>query len=725
MIQGFSQRILVACLLTFLMGELSAQVVIGTAPAQTLVQDVLVGSGVQISNVTSGGDPAQIGTFNSGNTVNLSINNGIMMTTGNIPTQMDPASFDYLGSAANAGTISSANENTINLVDDPDLNAILGSFGASESTNNIASIEFDFIPSGDSLAFNYIFASEEYDGFVCSQYFDVFGFFISGPGFNGPYTNNAVNIARVPGTNLPVSMNTINNGISDGGNFCPPGGLNNTQFYVDNSASANFAPFGFTRTLTAQANVICGETYHIKLILANGFDEAFDSWVFIEAESFTSNIPNFQIANLLPDSSVVEGCTAGQLIFTRDQIDTELIVPIIYGGTAISGFDYEPLPDTVTFAIGQDSLVLSLIPILDEINEGFETVTMEFRLLNDCGDTVTIFQTIKIRDQYELTIVTPDLNLNCPNNNQTLAVAVSGGYPPYNYNWSYNNLITPTINVPIASSQTFYVEISDLLDCVFAQYTDSVVVTLNYDSLQVSPYDTINCPGAQITLNAEYNQGLAPYTFNWAGIGNDESIIVNPSDTTSYSLTVTDACNISETVVVNVNVPEYAPIIVTPVDTTICKNGGEALLQAYVEGGNGVYSYNWTGPGVITPINDSISTVSPTTETKYAITVTDGCNTIVFDTLTVSTQSCELQVGNAFSPNGDGKNDFFEIANIQYYPNNTVVLFNRWGKKVFEQTSYMNSWGSGSDVTAGTYYYVVDPGDGSAMMKGYVTILKD
>jgi len=91
----------------------------------------------------------------------------------------------------------------------------------------------------------------------------------------------------------------------------------------------------------------------------------------------------------------------------------------------------------------------------------------------------------------------------------------------------------------------------------------------------------------------------------------------------------------------------------------------------------------------------------------------------------VSTQSCELQVGNAFSPNGDGKNDFFEIANIQYFPNNTVVLFNRWGKKVFEETAYSNNWGSGSDVTAGTYFYVVDPGDGSAMMKGYVTILKD
>lgn len=706
--------------------SLSSQVVIAPSPAATLVQDILVGTGVQVSNITSGGDPAQIGTFNSGATVNLSIGSGVILTTGNLNTQADPASFDFLGSPANSGTISSSINNTVNLQNDPDLNAILGSFGVNPAiTNNIALIEFDFIPSGDSLAFNYIFASEEYDGFVCSQFFDVFGFFISGPGISGPYTDNAANIAVVPGTDLPVSMNTINSGISDGGMFCPPGGLLNGAFYVDNQGSQNFAPYGFTRTLTAQANVVCGATYHIKLILANGTDESFDSWVFLEAESFTSNIPNFSITNLLPDSSVVEGCTTGQLVFTRSNNTTELIVPITYTGTAISGFDYVPLPDTVIFAIGQDSIVLNFVPILDVLTEGFETVTMEFQLINDCGDTITINQTIKIRDQYELTIVTPDIILNCPNNNQTIAAQVTGGYPPYSYNWSFNNLITPTINVPIGETQTFYVEISDVLDCVFAQYTDSVVVTLNYDSLQVVPYDTINCAGSQITLDAAYFQGFGPYTFNWSGLGTNSFIIVNPSDTTTYSLTVTDACNISETVDIVVNVPLYDSISISPIDTTICKNGGEALLQAFVTGGNGVYAYNWSGPGVITVINDSISSVSPTTETLYNLIVSDGCATLADSTLIVSVQSCELQVGNAFSPNGDGKNDFFEIANLQYYPDNTVILYNRWGKKIYEQTAYANNWGSGSDVTAGTYYYVVDPGDGSAIMKGYFTIFKD
>lgn len=82
-------------------------------------------------------------------------------------------------------------------------------------------------------------------------------------------------------------------------------------------------------------------------------------------------------------------------------------------------------------------------------------------------------------------------------------------------------------------------------------------------------------------------------------------------------------------------------------------------------------------------------------------------------------------VGDAFSPNGDGFNDFFAVANIEYYPNNTVYVYNRWGKKVLEQSAYKNDWGAGNDVTAGTYFYVVDPGDGTDFLKGYVTIFKN
>jgi gliding motility-associated-like protein len=704
--------------------QAQAQITFQVQPAASLVQNVLVGAGVQVSNITTGGDTAQIGRFTGGNSVNLNVNNGIVMTTGNLITQSDATDISFIGQAAAAGTISSAADNTVDLTGDADLNDIIASYGADPVTNNLAVLEFDFVPSGDSVAFNYVFASEEYDGYVCSQFFDVFGFFISGPGLNGPYSLNSENIAIVPGTSLPVSMNTINSGISDGGLYCPPGGLNNTQYFVDNSTSNNFGPFGFTSVLTAQATVQCGETYHIKLILANGFDNAFDSWVFLQAESFSSNIPNFTATNLLPDSSVIEGCSSGNLIFTRNIAEEELIVPISFTGSAINGDDYTGLPDTVIFPIGVDTLYFTLTPVNDGITEGTEIVIFTFNIPNECGDTITVSDYIKIKDPYEILITTPDPTLNCPNPNYTIGAQVSGGYAPYSYTWDYNNLITPTINVPISHTDTFIVQIHDVLNCVLNQYTDTVIVTLNYDSLQTATIGQQICIGDSILLSPLVQSGLEPYSYEWVNLATTDTVTVNPSDTTAYVYIVTDACNISSQDTFYVNVPEFDPLIVTVNDTTICKRGTVDLIS-FVTGGDGNYTYYWSGPPVINKSTDSTSYASPETTTIYWIDVYDGCNTVASDTMHVEVESCELEVGNAFSPNADGKNDFFEIANIIYYPESTVFLYNRWGKKVLEQKAYQNNWAGDDSVTAGTYFYIVDPGDGTSILKGTVTIFKD
>ena len=73
----------------------------------------------------------------------------------------------------------------------------------TQPIENTAVLEFDFVPSSTSVGFEYVFASEEYPEFSCSSYNDVFGFFISGPGITGPYSNNSQNIAIIPGTTLP------------------------------------------------------------------------------------------------------------------------------------------------------------------------------------------------------------------------------------------------------------------------------------------------------------------------------------------------------------------------------------------------------------------------------------------------------------------------------------------------------------------------------------------
>jgi len=528
----------------------SAQFTISQQSAANLVQNVLVGQGVQVSNITSGGDPEQIGLFTGGNSVNLGISNGVLMTTGNAVSQSDPNGIFFIGDPANSGTISSSSDNTIELTDDPDLNAIITSFGASGITNNIAALEFDFIPSGDSVAFNYVFGSEEYNGFVCSQYFDVFGFFISGPGITGPYANNAANIATVPGTNLPVSMNTINDGISDGGIYCPPGGLNNSAYYVDNSGSQNFGPYGFTDILTAQATVECGETYHIKLVLANGFDNSFDSWVFLQAESFTSNLPNIDIADLLPDSAVIEGCTEGNIVFRREFTSDTLLIPINFSGSATPIVDYSGLPDSIVFLPGVDSLLFTFIPVDDGISEGvngYEEIIISFELVNDCGDTVTIAKTIKIRDPYVLEFASSDTTLECPSNSVTISSIVSGGYEPYSYSWEYNNLTTSSITVPSPADFASYIlSVHDVLNCFNTQFFDTVNVIMGYDSLQTFSSDTSILSDFSLLLSTNFEFGSAPYSFYWPDLGfSTDTITISPPLDTFYVFQVTDQCNVT------------------------------------------------------------------------------------------------------------------------------------------------------------------------------------
>ncbi len=113
----------------------------------------------------------------------------------------------------------------------------------------------------------------------------LFGFFLSGTGLAGPYSGGAINIALTPTTNTAssnvVSIGNVNNGTTN------TGPCRNCTYYVNNGIAANPSVTniqydGFTVPLRATAPLICGETYHIKLAIANVSDSNFDSGVFIK-----------------------------------------------------------------------------------------------------------------------------------------------------------------------------------------------------------------------------------------------------------------------------------------------------------------------------------------------------------------------------------------------------------------------------------------------------------
>ena len=138
----------------------------------------LVGGGIVISNVTFSGNANQIGTFDGINS-NIGFNSGVVMAAGPIDGLLGgPADVD-------AGQPGSG-------LADNDLLAVAQSVNpAILSTSDAVILEFDFVPSSNVAAFNFVFASDEYLQWIGSVFNDVFAFFVSGPGITGPYSSPA------------------------------------------------------------------------------------------------------------------------------------------------------------------------------------------------------------------------------------------------------------------------------------------------------------------------------------------------------------------------------------------------------------------------------------------------------------------------------------------------------------------------------------------------------
>ncbi len=238
----------------------------------------LEGLGVTITNVTMDCDPVAYGSFSG--TSDLPLEQGLLFTTGDAAGVANQATNNITGVS-------------ILYNEDFDLMAISG-----QGVHDVCRLEFDCVPLGDTLLFNYTFGSEEYPEFICS-YNDVFGLFLSGPGISGPYSNGAANVALVPGTSDPVSINTVNAGyLNDPESpMCP---AVNAEFYIDNSASTTVAYDGLTVNLVAQAVVEPGESYHFKLAIADASDAVYDSGVFLQSFSFRSTVLSTGVSDPTP-----------------------------------------------------------------------------------------------------------------------------------------------------------------------------------------------------------------------------------------------------------------------------------------------------------------------------------------------------------------------------------------------------------------------------------------
>ncbi|WP_372935426.1 choice-of-anchor L domain-containing protein, partial [Mariniphaga sediminis] len=331
-----------------------------TMTPEQLVQNVLLGNGVTATNVTyTGAIDVAIGHFDNGNTTNLGLNEGIVLSSGNVDLIPDTA-----GTQEFPRTIHLCNW----LPGDPDLDALPN----VNDTHDASILEFDFIPQSDSIGFRYVFGSEEYPTLV-NLYNDAFAYFISGPNPEGP-AYDKVNIALVPNTDLYVSVDNINNGIANDGPCV------NCQYYINNWGGLTIAFNGFTTVLSSSVLVYPDSTYHMKLTIADEEDCSWDSGVFLEAFSFSStySMIHTEFSNSsVSYGSLIEGCNDATIYIELNEAQTEdYVIHINVLGSANEGVDYSLIPDSLVIPAGltNDSIVIEAFA--DGSFEATESVTI-------------------------------------------------------------------------------------------------------------------------------------------------------------------------------------------------------------------------------------------------------------------------------------------------------------------------------------------------------------
>jgi len=236
-----------------------------------LIDSVLLGNvdSVFKKNISFTGDPASVGYYTNGYVLGFEKSSGIVLSTG------------FAVVLAGSNTCVGASSGSTDGGSDADLQLASG-----KAIQDAVIIEFDVMLSEDTIRLEYIFGSEEYHEWVGTLWNDVFGLFVSGQGIDGPYSNNAINIASIPGTTDSVSMSNVNCGNVSVGCDPPPGLGPNCELLQNNTEPSDPAYNqcvldAYTLPVETFQHVYTYTWYHFKLAIGDAFDPFRDSGIFL------------------------------------------------------------------------------------------------------------------------------------------------------------------------------------------------------------------------------------------------------------------------------------------------------------------------------------------------------------------------------------------------------------------------------------------------------------
>ncbi|RYY29934.1 MAG: T9SS type B sorting domain-containing protein, partial [Sphingobacteriaceae bacterium] len=307
----------------------------------------------------------------------------------------------------------------------------------------------------------------------------------------------------------------------------------------------------------------------------------------------------------------------------------------------------------------------------------------------------------------------------------------------YEQQASYSILIRTTNQYGSYFDQAFNIQINDVNEApTLAAITDQQVcyqpstqnialtgITPGPESAQTTTLSVSSTnPGLFKTLTiSNISNGTATLNYTLAGFGT-ATITVTVKDNGGTANGGTDSFSQTFTLTAN-DMPVAA--ISSDKGTEVAKG---QIVTLTATGGN---SYSWgNAAGAVGATNTAVLQVRPAENTTYVVTATNasGCSTTASITINVADDYPAVQASNILTPNGDGKNDTWVVKNIDLYPESTIIIFDKGGRRLLNVKHYSNNWDGtfqGSPLTEGTYYYVIDFGQGKLPMKGFITLLRN
>ncbi|MCF6366143.1 MAG: gliding motility-associated C-terminal domain-containing protein [Bacteroidales bacterium] len=422
----------------------------------------------------------------------------------------------------------------------------------------------------------------------------------------------------------------------------------------------------------------------------------------------------------------------------------DVVIDLTYTGTATgSGTDYNALT-SITVSAGNTIGTIDITAVDDVIYEGSETVVADISNVTGGGASENGVQqeTITIEDddaQTNLSIIKIADNSNPePGDNVVFTLTVTNSGP------SDATGVTVTDNIP--SGYTYVSDdgsgaynagtgiwaIGDIMNSGTAVLNITVTVNETGDYANTATVAGTE-PDPDNTDNSDINTPTPEFisSMSITKVANLPEVIEEDAEIT-YTIEVTNTGNMTlyniEITDDNADSIDGSPI------TSLSPGDSEIVTAIHI-----ITNYDITAGQVI---NTAFGTGEDINGNEVTDESDDPNNSADIDNNgdgepddpTISDVIIsEIQIPEGFSPNGDGINDIFVIKGLENYPGNSLIIFNRWGNKIFEASPYNNDWSGtsmfgitigGNELPEGTYFYILQPTNDTGVIKGYIYLTK-